>query len=136
MILSELNYYNSNSKQLLSFKEDDTRKNRTTGPAKDPISIENYENIKLEEIDSEIRMHQEFILSDIVPLMKSDQAMFVGSEDLVNGLTHFGANSMHSKSPPRFDSSPKDPFTFAVQLDNPVYQKLLRELKLSVAKSN
>jgi hypothetical protein len=136
MILSELNYYNSNSKQLLSFKEDDTRKNKTTGPVKDPISIENYENLKLEEIDSEIRMHHDFILSDIVPLMKSDMAMFMGSEELVKGLINFGANSVHSKSPPRFDSSPKDPITFAVQLDNPVYQKLIRELKSSLATSN
>jgi hypothetical protein len=129
MILSELNYYNSNCKNMISFREDDTRKNKTSVPSKDPIHIDNYENLKLEEITSEIMMHHDFILNDIVPLMNSDQAMFVECAELLIGLTLFGSNSVLSKMPPRFDHSPRDPFKLSLQLENNSYQRLLRDLR-------
>lgn len=81
-------------------------------------------------------MHHDFILSDIVPLMYSDQAMFVGSEDLVKSLTLFGANSVTSKLPPRLESSPIDPIKLAIQHENSAYQKLLRVLKTSLENRN
>ena len=136
MIMSELNYYNSSSKHLLAFREDDTRKNKTSAPSKDPISIDNYENLKLEEINAEIMMHHDFVLSDIVPLMNSDQAMFLGSEELCTALTLFGSNSVLCKQPPRYDSSPREAGKIATQLDNPSYQKLRRELRAGLDTRN
>lgn len=127
--MSELNYYNSSCKHLLAFREDDTRKNRTSFPIRDPISIENYENLKLEEINAEIMMHHDFILSDIVPLMNSDLAMFLGSEELLRAILLYGSNSVQCKLPPRYDMSPHDPLKFAQQLDNSGYQKLLQDLR-------
>lgn len=130
MILSELNYYNTNSRQLSVFREGDTRKNRTSsiGPRLDPFSLENYENLKLEELEAEIKMHHDFILEDLIPLLSLDTAMFQGSEEILAGLTLFGTNSPVCKSVTPTGSNTKESQIAAIQMEHTQYQKLMKEL--------
>lgn len=135
MIKNELIYFNSNILQISAAGEEDTRKNRTSFNSKhSSISIENYEQLKREEMSAEIGMHQNYILQDIVPLMNSDTAMFTRQPDLLQGLINYGANCILSYHASRHEMGiiiSRDPVKLSAQLNNEIYQQLIKELRLS-----
>jgi hypothetical protein len=134
MIKNELQYFNSNVMHIASTKDDDINKNRTSfKPQSDMICIENYETLKLQEMSAEIKMHQEYILYDIVPLMNSDTAMFVEAPDLLQALIKYGANCMLSYHAARHEMGmvSRDPSKLSAQLNNEQYQLLVKALRQS-----
>ena len=116
---------------MMIFKDEDTRKNRTCKFIGDPVSLENYDNLKVEEINEELNMHKKFILEDVVPLLNSDLIMLHHSPNILQAFIKFGANCICNTQAVRFEGSPKDSIKIALQLDDQNYQKLIKELRFS-----